>query len=113
MEIVLDFPSEGVRMPAMDQSRSNNQPEFFMTLLQRYGFYASLIGLGLMAANAQADVINGYAITPRVFNNDPASTLVVTPPALPSNPITFNVHDQYSGPFSGANRHDFLASSDF
>ena len=83
-----------------------------MTLLQRYGCYASLIGLGLAAANAQADVINGYNINPYVFNNDPGSTLTITPPALPSNPATFNVHDQYTGPFSGANRHDFLASSD-
>jgi hypothetical protein len=81
-----------------------------MNLLKRSFCYATLIGLA--AANAQADPINGYAINSRVFNNDPGSTLVITPPTINFNPATFNIHDQYSGPFSGANRHDILASSD-
>ena len=83
-----------------------------MTLFLRGGCYASVIGLCLVAANAQAATVNGYAINPRVFNDNPGSTLVITPPVIPSNPATFNIHDAYSGPFSGANRHDILASSD-
>jgi hypothetical protein len=83
-----------------------------MTVFQRYGSYAAVIGLGLAAANTRADVINGYAIAARVFNDNPGSTLTFTPPAIPSNPATINIHDAYSGPFSGANRSDALASSD-
>src|SRR5438093_7176087 len=83
-----------------------------MIFSQRYACYVTLTILGLAAANTRADVINGYAINPRVFNNDPGSTLTFTPPAIPSNPATFNIHDAYDGAFSGANRSDVLASSD-
>ena len=83
-----------------------------MTLIQRSGCYASAIGLALAVANAQgADMINGYNVNARVYNDMPGSTLVITPPALPSNPATFNVRDQFVG--AGVNRHDFLASGDF
>jgi hypothetical protein len=82
-----------------------------MTLLQRYGCYASLIGLSFAAANTQAQV-NGYAINSRVFNDNAGSTLTFTPPAIPSNPATFRIHDAYTGAFGGANRNDVLASTD-
>jgi hypothetical protein len=81
-----------------------------MTFLKRCTFYAAFISLA--AVNTQADPINGYAINPRVFNNDPASTLTFTPPAIGANPATFTIHDAYSGAFSGANRNDVLASRD-
>jgi hypothetical protein len=85
-----------------------------MNSIQRYVSYVSLIGLGLVAASVQADAdpINGYAISPRVFNDDPGSTLTFTPPAIPFNPATFDIHDAYSGAFGGANRSDVLASTD-
>src|SRR6266404_1445717 len=75
-----------------------------MNFSQRCACCATFITLGLAAANTQADVINGYAINPRVFNDNPGSTLTFTPPVIPSNPATFSIHDQYSGPFGGANR---------
>ena len=56
--------------------------------------------------------VNGYAIASRVFNDNPGSTLTFTPPAIPSDPATFDIHDAYSGPFGGANRSDVLASTD-
>ena len=81
-----------------------------MKFIERFAFSATLIGL--VATNAQADPVNGYAINSRVFNNDPASVLTITPPVINFNPASFNIHDQYSGPFGGANRHDVLASTD-
>jgi hypothetical protein len=77
----------------------------------RYSILSATL-LALLAASAQAQPINGYAISPRVFNDNPGSTLTFTPPTLPSNPATVNIHDAYTGAFSGANRHDVLASSD-
>ena len=47
-----------------------------MNLLQRYGCYASLIGLGLAATNgayAQINTINSAFVTPRVFNDVPGA----------------------------------------
>lgn len=81
-----------------------------MSVLKRCACCATLIGLAV--TNVQADPINGYAINPYVFNNDPGSTLTITPPAINVNPATINIHDQYTGPFGGANRHDVLASAD-
>src|ERR1017187_2272504 len=97
-----------------NMTQSNNQlKDSTMTYLQRCTCSATLIGLCLAAANgAYAQGINGYAINPRVFNNDPGSTLLITPPVINFNPATFNIHDAYSGAFSGANRDDVLASSD-
>ena len=81
-----------------------------MTILKRYTCYVVL--LGLAAANTHADLVNGYATNPRVFNDNPGSTLTYTPPAINVNPATFTIHDAYTGAFSGANRNDVLASSD-
>ena len=85
-----------------------------MNFLQRCSCNVILIGLCLGAANGgYAQAINGYYPNPYVFNNDPGSTLTITPAApINANPATININDQYTGPFSGANRHDVLASSD-
>ncbi len=79
-----------------------------MTLLQ-CGCYAALIGLAVV--NAQGATINGYSTVPRVFNDNPGSTLTI-PAAINSNPATFTIRDEYTGAFNGANRHDAWASSD-
>jgi hypothetical protein len=69
--------------------------------------------LGLAALSAQGAAINGYYTNPYVFNNDPGSILTITPAApIGVNPATINIHDAYTGPFGGANRHDVLASGD-
>jgi len=82
-----------------------------MTLLQRCGCCVALIVLA--TANAQGATINGYFTNPRVFNDNPGSTLLITPAApIGVNPATININDQYTGAFPGANRHDVLASSD-
>jgi len=86
-----------------------------MTFLQRCPCYATLIGLGLAAANgahAQSNTINGYKIKARVFNGNPGSTLTITPAGPIANPATITIRDQYTGAFAGANRHDVLASTD-
>lgn len=82
-----------------------------MTFLQRCGCYATLIGLA--ATNAQGATINGYHTNPRVFNDNPLSTLTITPAGpINGNPATINILDQFTGAFGGANRHDVMASSD-
>lgn len=69
--------------------------------------------IGLAAANAQGATIDGYYTSPRVFNDNPLSTLTITPAApINANPVTININDQFTGAFSGANRHDVLASGD-
>jgi hypothetical protein len=69
--------------------------------------------IGLAAVTVQGATINGYNTIPRVFNNDPGSTLTITPSApIGVNPATININDTYSGPFGGANRHDVMASAD-
>ncbi|HXI70948.1 MAG TPA: PEP-CTERM sorting domain-containing protein [Verrucomicrobiae bacterium] len=75
---------------------------------------AALIGLSLVfASGACAQPINGYFTSPRVFNDNPGSTLTITPASpINVNPATINIHDAYTGAFSGANRSDVLASSD-
>ncbi len=79
--------------------------------LQRCACYGLVIGLA--AATAHAATINGYNVNPRVFNNDPGSTLTITPPSpINVNPATITIRDEYTGAFAGANRHDVLASSD-
>jgi hypothetical protein len=85
-----------------------------MTFLKRYICCATLIGLlAATGGYAQPNAVNGYAINPYVFNNDPGSTLTITPAApINANPATININDQYTGPFGGANRHDVLASID-
>ena len=67
----------------------------------------------LMATYAHAANVNGYKATERVFNDDPSSTLTITPGApINSNPANIVIHDEYTGPFSGSNRNDVLASTD-
>lgn len=85
-----------------------------MTYLTHYTRISALIGFCLAAASgAYAQTINGYYQNTRVFNNDPLSTLTITPAApINANPATININDQYSGAFSGANRDDVLASAD-
>jgi hypothetical protein len=81
-----------------------------MTFLKRCTCFAAFISLA--AVNTQADPINGYAISPRVFNDNSGSTLTFTPPAVNVNPATITIHDAYTGAFTGANRSDVLASTD-
>lgn len=82
-----------------------------MTSLQRCGCYAILIGLA--AVSAQGATINGYDVDPRVFNDNPGSTLTITPASpINANPTTINILDEFTGAFTGANRHDAWASSD-
>ena len=85
-----------------------------MTSLQRYTCSAALVSICLAAASgAYAQTIDGFYTNPRVFNDDPGSTLTITPASpINANPATININDQYTGAFSGANRHDVLASDD-
>src|SRR4051794_5033695 len=82
-----------------------------MNIPQLFTCSASLSALCLVAVSAKADLINGYAKAPRVFNDNPGSTLTINPPVINFNPATITIHDAYTGPFSGANRSDALASS--
>src|SRR5688572_23928415 len=85
-----------------------------MTFLRRCGLYATL--LGLAAANgalAQGNAVNGYTIIPRVFNDNSGSTLTITPAGpVNANPATITIRDEFTGAFTGANRHDAAASID-
>ena len=84
-----------------------------MSIMKRYTCLATLIGLGLAAASAQADPINGYFTNPRVYNDNPGSTLTITPAApINVNPATITIRDEWTTPAGWANRHDVLASSD-
>ena len=67
----------------------------------------------LIASSVQAVTINGYRATERIFNDDPGSTLTITPAApINTNPANITIRDEFTGAFGGANRHDVLASSD-
>ena len=85
-----------------------------MTSLKRCTCNATLISLCLVAVSgAYAQPVNGYFTSPRVFNDNPGSSLTITPAApIGANPATINIQDQYTGAFGGANRHDVVASSD-
>ncbi len=75
-------------------------------------YKTALAGLCLLVTSG-AYAQNGYFANPRVFNNDPGSTLTITPAApIGVNPATININDQYDGAFSGANRSDVLVSLD-
>ena len=79
--------------------------------LQRCACYGLVIGLA--AATAHAATINGYNPNPRVFNDNAGSILTITPSGpINVNPATITIRDAFTGAFSGANRHDVLASSD-
>jgi len=82
-----------------------------MTFPKRFTACATLIGL--VVANGAYAQINGYKANPRVFNDNPTSTLSITPVApINVNPATITINDIYSGAFVGANRHDVMASGD-
>jgi|GEM_PF-1458919 len=67
----------------------------------------------VMATAASAVNINGYKAVERVFNDDPGSTLTITPGApINTNPADITIRDEYTGSFGGANRNDVLASAD-
>lgn len=84
-----------------------------MKFLQRCACYATLIGFGLAATHGAYAQINGYNVNPRVFNDNPGSTLTVTPAdPINGNPATITIRDAFTGAFTGANRHDAVASSD-
>ncbi len=101
------LPSNRVGKAASGGSRQ----EATGTFLRRCGYYATVIGLA--AANAQGAAINGYDVNPRVFNDNPGSTLTITPAGpINSNPATITIRDEFTGAFTGANRHDVLASID-
>lgn len=69
--------------------------------------------IGLVAANAQSATVNGYSTSPRVFNDNPGSTLTITPASpINANPATITIRDEFTGAFTGANRHDVIASID-
>ena len=82
------------------------------TCLRGCAFYATILGVALAAANGAFAQVNGYAIKPRVFNDNPGSALFFTPPAFTANPTTISIYDGYTGAFGGANRSDVLASTD-
>ena len=82
-----------------------------MIFPKRFTAFATLVGL-VVCHGAYAQ-INGYIANPRVFNDNPGSTLTITPPApINVNPATIGIQDIYTGAFGGANRHDVLASGD-
>jgi hypothetical protein len=85
-----------------------------MNVFRRCTCNATLIGFCLAGACvARAQPINGFYTNPRVFNDNPGSTLTITPASpINANPATININDQYTGAFSGANRNDVLVSSD-
>ncbi len=82
-----------------------------ITTFVRRCCYATIVGLA--AATAQGASINGYYTSPRVFNDNPLSTLTISPAApINANPATINILDEFTGAFGGANRHDVVASGD-
>lgn len=76
--------------------------------------YLALAISALLVTSAQAAIdVNGYKAGERVFNDDPGSTLTITPGApINTNPATIEIRDEFTGAFGGANRHDVLASAD-
>jgi len=82
------------------------------TLFQHCAYCCLLIGLASAnGAHAQANAVNGYSTSPRVFNDNSGSTLTITPASpINANPATITIRDEFTGAFTGANRHDELAS---
>lgn len=85
-----------------------------IAFLRRCGCSATIIGfVAAIGPSAQGYTVNGYVANPRVFNDNPGSTLTITPAApINANPATITINDAFTGTFSGANRHDALASID-
>jgi hypothetical protein len=94
--------------------KPNNAPMKTITSLQLCGCYATLIGLVVAnGAFAQGNTVNGFTINPRVFNDNAGSTLTITPVSpINANPATITIRDEFTGAFTGANRHDVMASID-
>jgi len=66
-----------------------------------------------VAANAQGAAVNGYEVNPRIFNDNQGSTLTITPAGpINANPATITIRDEFTRAFTGANRHDVIASTD-
>ena len=75
--------------------------------------FSCLVLIGLVTGSAANAQIDGYKPSPRVYNDQPTSTVTITPPApINFNPANITIQDIYSGAFTGANRHDVLASGD-
>lgn len=85
-----------------------------LTFFHRCAGYGLIISLATaIDAHAQANAVNGYTINARVFNDNPGSTLTITPVSpINANPSTITIRDEFTGAFTGANRHDVLASID-
>lgn len=82
-----------------------------ITTFVRRCCYVTIVGLA--TASAQGAAIDGFYTSPRVFNDNPLSTLTITPAApINANPATITINDQFTGAFGGANRHDVLVSGD-
>jgi hypothetical protein len=81
---------------------------------KRLTCFATFVGLvAASGAYAQPNQVNGYTINPRVYNDNPGSTLTITPAApINVNPATITIRDEWTAPLSFANRHDVLASID-
>jgi hypothetical protein len=108
---VLDIGIERAIVRAVN--RSNHQQETTMTLLQRFACCAILISLAAVNGYAQGNSVNGYTINARVFNDNPGSTLTITPASpINANPATITIRDEWTTAAGFANRHDLLASAD-
>lgn len=84
-----------------------------LAFLQRCVCHAALIGLGFATTCGAYAQINGYNVNPRVFNDNPGSLFTVTPSdPIGGNPATITIRDEFTGAFTGANRHDAIASGD-
>jgi hypothetical protein len=79
---------------------------------RQFTYVAALAGLSALAT-AQVQAAEGYFANPRVFNDNAGSTLTITPASpIATDPATITIRDEYTGAFSGANRHDVLVSMD-
>ena len=83
-----------------------------MNSSRRFTYTIALTGLCLLTA-AQVSAAEGYFVAPRVFNDNAGSTLSITPPSpIATDPATITIRDEFTGAFTGANRHDALFSMD-
>lgn len=71
----------------------------------------ALMAIGILGASAAQAQINGLVNRPRVFNDHPGSTLVMTN-SNSVNPGSATITDTFLAAAGGANRHDVLLSSD-
>ncbi len=94
----------------MEPVLQKNEPKKFMTLLQRSGYYAAVIGLvAANAAYAQINAINSAVVQAREYNDVPGSSLSV----VANYPTSIRFTDfGVSAPTGFANRHTWRFSSD-